>query len=209
MRNLNNKGFTLIEVLATVVLIAVLGLIAVPNVLNTMNKSKESSYKIMVGDIKVAGKQLFEELEYADSTLYHYNMNGEKTGIISIEEITESDLQDEINGSLMSFSNYNEEDASKPLMLELIEAKFTKITLNLQTLVNNGFLSGTNNPGNLENRNKKVILNPRDKTDIGACQITIAKALQSGSSGYRNVDYVIYSQKMTGISCPTTIEYNE
>ena len=52
MRKLNSKGFTLIEVLATVVLIAILGLVAVPNVLNTINKSKENSYKILIDDIK-------------------------------------------------------------------------------------------------------------------------------------------------------------
>lgn len=212
MRKLNSKGFTLIEVLATVVLIAILGLVAVPNVLNTINKSKENSYKILIDDIKIAGKQLFEELEFADSVLYHYNMDGEKTGVISIEEITYDDFLDEINGSLVSFSEHDvyEDSVVSMLVLSAVQTKVTKINLNLQTLVNNGFLSGTNNSSDSENKNKKIILNPKDKTDIGVCQITIAKILSSSVSGdYRDVEYVVYGQQQAGVSCPTTNEYNE
>ena len=63
MKKLNNKGFTLIEVLAVIAIIAVLGLIAVPNVLSSISTSKESSYKVIVGNIKTASVTLFEEVE--------------------------------------------------------------------------------------------------------------------------------------------------
>ena len=44
--NLNNKGFTLVEVLTVMVLITILGVIAVPNVLDTINNSKDKTLKV-------------------------------------------------------------------------------------------------------------------------------------------------------------------
>lgn len=40
----NNKGFTLVELLATVVVIGVLILISVPNMVGVINKNKDSNY---------------------------------------------------------------------------------------------------------------------------------------------------------------------
>ena len=108
MYKLNNKGFTLMEVLAVIVIIAILGMIADPNVLNSINTSKQASYDILVKDITIAGKQLFEEIYYADTKLYHYDQNGKTTNYISI--------------------NNNE------------------IITSVQTLISNGFLTGSNNP---------------------------------------------------------------
>ena len=42
-RKLNNKGFTLVELLAVIVILALIMVIAIPNVLNTVNSSKLST----------------------------------------------------------------------------------------------------------------------------------------------------------------------
>ena len=80
MDKLNNKGFTLVEVLAVVVIIAVLGGIAIPGVMSAMETGKKSSKKAMIENIKTASQELYEELYYMDGTLYRYNGNtGNKT----------------------------------------------------------------------------------------------------------------------------------
>ena len=102
---LNRKGFTLVEVLAVIVIIALLGGIAIPNILSTINTSKNVSEKSMIENIKTASQQLYEEVEFTGD-IYQYQENG----TITTTQIT-------INNN--------------------------SIETNLQTLVSNGFLSGT------------------------------------------------------------------
>ena len=63
MDKINNKGFTLVEVLAVVAIIAIIGLIAIPNVISSINTGKKASYNTMIGNIKIAAQTLFEEVE--------------------------------------------------------------------------------------------------------------------------------------------------
>ena len=174
---LNNKGFTLIEVLAVVVIIAVLGLGAVTNVLKTMNKGKDSSYQILIEDIKIAGQQLFEELEFAHSNLYYYNKNGSTGNLIEIvDETTEATNNQK------------------------------KISVNLQTLVSNGFLTGTNNDTtNSLNKNTKIILSPKTQNDIGECEIVIKKKVNKDNN--YTTTYEFENQSESNQECPTTVEY--
>ncbi len=48
-----------------------MGLIAVlvmPSIVDSLNKSKETSYKVLINNIKVAAKTYYEECEYGDLT---------------------------------------------------------------------------------------------------------------------------------------------
>ncbi len=63
---MNRKGFTLIELLAVIVLIAILGVITIPSVVNIANEGKNSSYKLLVKNIKVAAENYYTECEYGD-----------------------------------------------------------------------------------------------------------------------------------------------
>ena len=63
---MNRKGFTLIELLAVIILIALIAVLIVPNVLDTMTKSKEASYQILVKNIVTSAKTYYEECEYGD-----------------------------------------------------------------------------------------------------------------------------------------------
>lgn len=145
MKKINNKGFTLIEVLAVIVIIAIIGGIAIPNIMSTINTGKSSSEKAMIANIKTASEQLYEEVENqgllgeTDNTdkLYDYDKNGTRSNT----PITISD-----------------NDKS--------------ITIHLQTLVTNGFLSETG-----ENNETKKLLNPRTRENIGDCMIIITKTV--------------------------------
>ena len=165
MKKLNNKGFTLIEVLAVIAIIAILGLIAVPGVLNSINNSKKSSYNIMISNIKTASQSLYEEVNYMNGKVYNYDNSGTKTA--TPVEITNS-----------------------------------SITVNLQTLVSNGYLKGTTSEK--EGEKKLILTNPVDGQNIGSCKITITK--ETNESG--KVNYKIESKSTTNSSCPKTNEYN-
>lgn len=165
MKKLNNKGFTLIEVLAVIAIIAILGLIAVPGVLNSINNGKKSSYNIMISNIKTASQSLYEEVNYMNGKVYNYDDSGTKTA-----------TQVEITNS--------------------------SITVNLQTLVSNGYLKGTTS----EKEGEKILIltNPVDGKNIGSCQIEIKK--ETNQVG--KVNYKIESKSTTNSSCPKTNEYN-
>lgn len=175
MKKINNKGFTLVEVLAVVAIIAILGIIAVPNVLNIINTSNESSYDILVKNITTASKQLYEEIDYIGNEIFHYNENGGLTTKITKNKDDQARTKEEI-------------------------------TVNLQTLVSNGFLTGNNNPDkNGNNKNNKIITNPKTKEDIGACEIIITKTVDNN----QNTSYKIKNNSTSNINCPTDIEYAE
>lgn len=180
MKRLNNRGFTLIEVLAVVVIIAVLGFISVPNILSTINKGKETSYQILVKDIKIAGQQLFNELEYANSKVYHYDLNG-NTGV----EVQIETISDGVSDGVVKKG----------------------ITITLQSLVSNGTLTGINNEDNSSvNKNTKVVLNPKNNNDIGTCSITIVKSINKNDHYATNYQFTSNS---SNLDCPTTDEYNQ
>lgn len=79
----------------------------------------------------------------------------------------------------------------------------SNISTNLQTLVSNGFLAGSNNDcsgAGCSNKNKKKLLDPKTKNDIGNCKIKIIKKNSGGK--------VIYKVKDNSYSsnCPTSYE---
>lgn len=164
MKKLNNKGFTLIEVLAVIAIIAILGLIAVPGVLNSINNSKKSSYNIMISNIKTASQSLYEEVDYMKVEVYNYKDYG-----------------------------------PEPTPLKITDSS---ITVNLQTLVSNGYLKGTTSEK--EGEKKLILTNPIDGQNIGSCKITITK--ETNQAG--KVNYKIESKSTTNSSCPKTNEYN-
>ncbi len=78
MLKLDCKGFTMIEVLAVIVIIAIIVGIAVPNVTQTVNSSKNSAENTMIENIITASQDLYSEIEFMDSELYDYGSNGIK-----------------------------------------------------------------------------------------------------------------------------------
>ena len=59
---MNKKGFTLIELLAVIVVLT----LAMPSILDSINASRDSSYKILIGNIKTAAETYYQECEYGD-----------------------------------------------------------------------------------------------------------------------------------------------
>lgn len=102
---INNKGFTLIEVLAVVVIIALLGLIAIPSVISTINKEKQTSYTILINSIITGSQLLYEEIDYNKTTI---NQFGNLSGIVTIKNNTiETNLQTLASNGFLTVQNSN------------------------------------------------------------------------------------------------------
>lgn len=61
---MNEKGFTLIELIGVIVIIAILVSIVSPMVIRSLNLGKDNSYKIMLDNIVTASKSYYEECKY-------------------------------------------------------------------------------------------------------------------------------------------------
>lgn len=112
---LNNKGFTLIEVLTVLVIISILGLIVVPNTMDVIKGGKENTYKILVKNIRDSAVNLYKELEYSDSKLYYYN--GDEKQVLSISNTNEVkvNLSSLVRNGFLTGDNVNEGKVINPI----------------------------------------------------------------------------------------------
>ncbi len=105
----NNRGFTLMEVLSVIIIIALIGVIVVPTVINTINKSKLDAYNNQVDTIK-DGARLWSndhisELSQTQTTYVTLEELLEKK-YIEKEKMLDPRTNDEMNGCVaISYSN--------------------------------------------------------------------------------------------------------
>jgi len=64
---MNRKGFTMIELLMVIVIIAVLSIIMIPNIMTIINKNKENNIKAFENNVISAAKA------YISDNKYNYN----------------------------------------------------------------------------------------------------------------------------------------
>ena len=100
----NKKGFTLIEVLCVIAILAVITTIASSSIINLTNKSKENLYCTKLELIKSAAKSYGSSYEYElnNSTTY---FNNHKSLTITVDDLVK-------NGN---FSYDKDETVSNPL----------------------------------------------------------------------------------------------
>lgn len=67
MKKLNNKGFTLVELLAVIVVLAIIMIIAIPSVLKSMNNAKKGAFKIEAQKVLNTAQQIYESDEMLNS----------------------------------------------------------------------------------------------------------------------------------------------
>ena len=84
----NKKGFTLVEILAVIIILAVIALLVSPMIIGNINDSREKLYDTQIDNIKSAARNLMIDLE----------INNDETLIFTLEELKragylEEDLQ--------------------------------------------------------------------------------------------------------------------
>ena len=83
MIKLNNKGFTLVEVIGVVVIITILAIILIPNVIVMLNKQKKTSLQNVKDSILIASKSFVND--------NRYNITVSGSSVLMIDDITISD----------------------------------------------------------------------------------------------------------------------
>ena len=66
MKILNNKGFTLVELIATIVILVLVMSIGSYAITGLIKKSKETNYKILIENINNAVEGYYQECKYSD-----------------------------------------------------------------------------------------------------------------------------------------------
>lgn len=75
VNNMNNKGFTLIELILVIALLSLIGLISVPNVIKVINKNKVDDYNGTIDSIEKAASL------YASDNRYELNFRDSSGGV--------------------------------------------------------------------------------------------------------------------------------
>ena len=88
MRRLKNKGFTLVELIAIIIVLAAIFLVAFPMILNSSKKAENQKYNMMVSVLCDAGKS------YVYSNPETYELNSGDTALIPVSELVEYGIVD-------------------------------------------------------------------------------------------------------------------
>ena len=114
---MKKKGFTLIELLAVIVILGIITVIAVPKVLDIINKSKESAANSSIKLVKDAIKTQIASSELTDSIFikeadecYLFNFDDQTTGNAKALEIKN---KDKVSGSIKYCNNTFIDDTLK------------------------------------------------------------------------------------------------
>lgn len=119
---MNRKGFTLVELLAVIVILGVIGGIATMGVLSTINKSKEKSEAIFVDKLSTLIEEYLDlsrgDLAYKDTATYTFNKCEDSTCTNSYEatakELVKNDANDVTIQDLITSGLINKEDLVNP-----------------------------------------------------------------------------------------------
>ena len=84
---INNKGFTLVELIAVIVIIAIIAAITTPRVIESFNQGKESSYDIMINNIVTSSKAYYEECQFGGLTHNGTSCSNEGTINLTLNDL--------------------------------------------------------------------------------------------------------------------------
>lgn len=66
---MNNKGFTLVELLATLVVLSIVMSIGTFSIIAIVNSSKNKNYELLISNIKSAAEVYYQECKYSNESV--------------------------------------------------------------------------------------------------------------------------------------------
>jgi prepilin-type N-terminal cleavage/methylation domain-containing protein len=69
MKRINNKGFTLVELIATIVILAIVMGIGATSIISILNKTREKDYKLLIDNVRSAVELCYQECLYGNTNL--------------------------------------------------------------------------------------------------------------------------------------------
>ena len=79
---MNRKGFTLVELLATIIVLALVMGIASYSIIKIMKNSKEKNYELLITNIKDAAEAYYQECKYARNDAITCNLSDVTLGTL-------------------------------------------------------------------------------------------------------------------------------
>lgn len=83
----NNKGFTLIELIATIVILALVMGISTYSISAIIKNSKEKNYELLINNIKDAAENYYQECKYSNNTGITCSRDDEGNLITKLESL--------------------------------------------------------------------------------------------------------------------------
>ena len=118
---MNKKGFTLIELIAVVVIMSIIAIIATPNIINMIDKGKKDQYVSNAKEFLSKATYMYKQDKYRnDTTYFTKNDSGYQIKLGKIEGIKSEDLIDpygfkyDTNNRINNTGN-SQAKATKPL----------------------------------------------------------------------------------------------
>lgn len=183
---MNNKGFTLIELMAAIILLAVVMSITTVSVVSVLQNSKQKSYELLLSDIKIGAQGYFEECE--------------NTGIM--KETLPDDACKDLTTNKNLITNACDNDVTMVENVSCSDTKISEFKMNLSSLVKYGFLKTSS--VETDSEGIKKIENPVTNNGMNDCQIKVLKFVNMNNY---STWYKIISLNDSGIEdCPTTGE---
>lgn len=95
---MNKKGFTLVELLAVIIVLGLVVVIAFPSVIDTIFKSKDKINNINIKQVEDAGKLVGEEILFCE-------VNSSTIGVINDSSLTKcTDMQEDLHNGGITLS---------------------------------------------------------------------------------------------------------
>lgn len=67
---MNNKGFTLVELLGTIMILSIIIGISSYSIVTVLNETKKKNYELLIEDIKKASETYYQECKYGNNCPY-------------------------------------------------------------------------------------------------------------------------------------------
>lgn len=67
---MNNKGFTLVELLGTIVILAIIVGVSSYSIITVLSNAKKKNYELLIDEIKKASEAYYQECVYGNKCLY-------------------------------------------------------------------------------------------------------------------------------------------